>query len=65
MNAGMMDGHLNFIANRRLSQIGVKEEYPDTSNPFPWMQNHGIEEREKFFETWVIEYQMGGALSWH
>ena len=36
MNAAMMEDYLKFIANRRLSQIGLKEEYPGTTNPFPW-----------------------------
>ncbi|WP_246886831.1 ribonucleotide-diphosphate reductase subunit beta, partial [Pseudomonas chlororaphis] len=30
MNAAMMEDYLKFIANRRLSQIGLKEEYPGT-----------------------------------
>lgn len=37
MNAAMMEDYLKFIANRRLTQIGLKEEYPGTTNPFPWM----------------------------
>ncbi len=28
MNAAMMEDYLKFIANRRLTQIGLKEEYP-------------------------------------
>lgn len=31
----MMEDYLIFIAN--LSQIGLKEEYPSTAVPFPWM----------------------------
>ncbi len=65
MNAAMMEDYLKFIANRRLTQIGLREEYPGTSNPFPWMSEMMDLKKEKnFFETRVIEYQTGGALSW-
>lgn len=57
--------YLKFIANRRLSQIGLKEEYPGTTNPFPWMSEiMDLKKEKNFFETRVIEYQTGGALSW-
>ncbi|SEL69940.1 ribonucleoside-diphosphate reductase beta chain [Atopomonas hussainii] len=65
MNAAMMEDYLKFIANRRLTQIGLKEEYPGTSNPFPWMSEiMDLKKEKNFFETRVIEYQTGGALSW-
>ncbi|WP_219097839.1 ribonucleotide-diphosphate reductase subunit beta [Pseudomonas sp. UMAB-40] len=65
MNAAMMEDYLKFIANRRLSQIGLKEEYPRTTNPFPWMSEiMDLKKEKNFFETRVIEYQTGGALSW-
>lgn len=65
MNAAMMEDYLKFIANRRLSQLGLPEQYPGTTNPFPWMSEMMDLKKEKnFFETRVIEYQTGGALSW-
>jgi ribonucleoside-diphosphate reductase beta chain len=65
MNAAMMEDYLKFIANRRLSQIGLKEEYPGMTNPFPWMSEiMDLKKEKNFFETRVIEYQTGGALSW-
>lgn len=65
MNAVMMEEYLKFIANRRLVQIGLKEEYPNVTNPFPWMSEMMDLKKEKnFFETRVIEYQTGGALTW-
>ena len=65
MNASMMEDYLKFIANRRLTQIGLKEEYPGTTNPFPWMSEiMDLKKEKNFFETRVIEYQTGGALSW-
>jgi ribonucleoside-diphosphate reductase beta chain len=65
MNAAMMEEYLHFIANRRLNQLGLSEQYPGAQNPFPWMSEMMDLRKEKnFFETRVIEYQTGGALSW-
>ncbi|WP_026069509.1 ribonucleotide-diphosphate reductase subunit beta [Legionella tunisiensis] len=65
MNAEMFEEYLHFIANRRLSQIGLPEQYPGAENPFPWMSEMMDLKKEKnFFETRVIEYQAGGTLSW-
>ena len=65
MNAGMMEEYLHFIANRRLAQLGLKEQYPGAQNPFPWMSEiMDLRKEKNFFETRVIEYQTGGALSW-
>ena len=65
MNAAMMEDYLKFISNRRLTQIGLKEEYPGATNPFPWMSEiMDLKKEKNFFETRVIEYQTGGALSW-
>lgn len=65
MNAGMMEEYLQFIANRRLVQIGLPEQYAGVANPFPWMSEiMDLRKEKNFFETRVIEYQTGGALSW-
>ena len=65
MNAGMMEEYLHFIANRRLSQLGLPEQYAGVQNPFPWMSEiMDLRKEKNFFETRVIEYQTGGALSW-
>jgi len=65
MNAGMMEEYLHFIANRRLAQLGLKEQYPGAQNPFPWMSEiMDLRKEKNFFETRVTEYQTGGALSW-
>jgi ribonucleoside-diphosphate reductase beta chain len=65
MNAAMMEDYLKFIANRRLTQIGLTEEFKGASNPFPWMSEiMDLRKEKNFFETRVIEYQTGGALSW-
>lgn len=65
MNATMMKEYLQFITNRRLVQIGLPEQYPGANNPFPWMSEiMDLKKEKNFFETRVIEYQTGGALSW-
>ena len=65
MNAEMFKEYLQFIANRRLAQIGLGQQYPGTENPFPWMSEiMDLKKEKNFFETRVIEYQTGGALSW-
>ena len=65
MNASMMEEYLNYIANRRLVQLGLPEEFPSSENPFPWMSEiMDLRKEKNFFETRVIEYQTGGALNW-
>ena len=65
MNASMMEEYLKFIANRRLTQLGLPEQYAGATNPFAWMSEMMDLRKEKnFFETRVTDYQTGGALSW-
>ncbi|QTP60499.1 ribonucleotide-diphosphate reductase subunit beta [Billgrantia antri] len=65
MNAAIMEEYLHFICNRRLAQIGLKEQFPGAQNPFPWMSEIiDLRKEKNFFETRVTEYQVGGALSW-
>ncbi len=65
MNASMFKGYLRYIANRRATQIGLEALFPNEENPFPWMSEMiDLKKERNFFETRVIEYQSGGALSW-
>jgi ribonucleoside-diphosphate reductase beta chain len=65
MNASMFKGYLRYIANRRATQIGLDMLFPNEENPFPWMSEMiDLKKERNFFETRVIEYQSGGALSW-
>ena len=65
MNAVMMEEYLQFIANRRLVQIGLPEQFKGVKNPFPWMSEiMDLRKEKNFFETRVTEYQTGGALTW-
>jgi ribonucleoside-diphosphate reductase beta chain len=65
LNAPMFKEYLRYIANRRCQQIGLDALFPGATNPFPWMSEMiDLKKERNFFETRVIEYQTGGALSW-
>ena len=65
LNASMFKGYLRFVANRRAQQIGLDPLFAQEDNPFPWMSEMvDLKKERNFFETRVIEYQTGGALSW-
>ena len=65
LNATLCEQYMHFIANRRCAQIGLAPVFAETENPFPWMSEAMDLKKEKnFFESRVIEYQNGGALSW-
>ncbi len=65
LNANMFEEYLQFIANRRCAQVGLSEQYPGASNPFPWMSEvMDLKKEKNFFETRVTEYQTGGTLTW-
>ncbi|MBP8030134.1 MAG: ribonucleotide-diphosphate reductase subunit beta, partial [Pseudomonadales bacterium] len=49
MNAAMMEEYLQFIANRRLAQLGLPEAFPGAKNPFPWMSEIMDLRKEKNF----------------
>ena len=65
LNAPMFKEYLRYIANRRCQQIGLDALFQGATNPFPWMSEMtDLKKERNFFETRVIEYQTGGALSW-
>ncbi|MBE0529959.1 MAG: ribonucleotide-diphosphate reductase subunit beta [Rhodospirillales bacterium] len=65
LNAALCEQYMRFIANRRCAQLGLAAVFPETANPFPWMsETMDLKKEKNFFETRVIEYQNGGALSW-
>ena len=65
LNAPMFEQYLQYIANRRFTQIGLPEHSKNVENPFPWMSEIlDLKKEKNFFETRVTEYQTGGALNW-
>ena len=64
LNAGLFRDYVRHIADRRLERIGLAARF-GAANPFPWMsETVDLRKEKNFFETRVIEYQTGGALSW-
>lgn len=65
MRGALCEQYMHFIASRRCAQLGLNPAFADAENPFPWMSEAmDIKKEKNFFETRVIEYQNGGALSW-
>ena len=63
INASLYEEFIKFIANRRLAQIGLPEQYPGATNPFEWMSEiMDLKKEKNFFETRVTEYKVGGQL---
>ena len=64
MNAEGFTKYIEHIADRRLTRIGLPEQF-HTPNPFPWMSEAiDLSKEKNFFETRVTEYQVGGTLDW-
>jgi ribonucleoside-diphosphate reductase beta chain len=65
LGAALCEQYMHFIANRRCAQLGIELVFAEAENPFPWMsETMDLKKEKNFFETRVIEYQNGGALSW-
>lgn len=65
LTAPMFEDYVQYIANRRLERIGLKPQYPNAKNPFPWMSEViDLNKEKNFFETRVTEYQSSGSLTW-
>ena len=63
INASLYEEFIKFIANRRLAQIGLPEQYTGATNPFEWMSEiMDLKKEKNFFETRVTEYKTGGQL---
>lgn len=60
MSIHEMKQYIRFVANRRLQQIGFKENWPGLENPFPWLDWILAEGQTNFFEAKVSEYSIGG-----
>ena len=57
---------LRLEGRSQLARSWLSQGFAGPDNPFPWMSEAMDLKKEKnFFETRVIEYQNGGALTWH
>ena len=52
--------YIRFIANRRLVQLGFKDNWSGITNPFPWLDWIVSEGQTNFFEATVSEYSVSG-----
>lgn len=66
VNYTLHEQYLRIIGNRRLLQLGLNEVHEiNFDHPYPWMSEMMDLRKEKnFFETRVVEYQVGGGLQW-
>lgn len=64
LNADMFVNYMQNIANRRLTSLGMIEQYESSENPFPWLsETIDLDKQKNFFESKVTEYQNAGALA--
>ena len=60
LNSDMFIDYVQFIADRRLTNLGLPSPFGDAQNPFPWMSEIiDLEKCNNFFETRVTEYSVG------
>jgi ribonucleoside-diphosphate reductase beta chain len=63
LNSGMFIDYVQYIANRRLENLGLPTVYENAKNPFPWMSEIiDLEKCKNFFETRVTEYSVGNLV---
>jgi len=63
LNSDMFIDYVQYIANRRLENLGLPTIYEDAKNPFPWMSEIiDLEKCKNFFETRVTEYSVGNLV---
>jgi len=62
MNSALMTKYIKFVADRLISQLGYKKIFNE-SNPFPFMENLGLQGKTNFFEQEVTEYQSSAHLN--
>jgi len=55
MNADLMCQYIEFVADRLMLQIGYPKIYR-AANPFPFMENMSLENKDNFFEKRVSTY---------
>jgi ribonucleoside-diphosphate reductase beta chain len=58
LSAREMRQYLQFVADQRLTQLGLGARY-QVSNPFPFMELQDVQELANFFERRVSAYQVG------
>ena len=62
MSAELMSTYIEFVADRLLLNLGYSKLF-DVKNPFPWMENIGLEGKTNFFEARATQYQNSNVLN--
>lgn len=56
--------YIDYIADRRLEGVGLRQLSPGIQNPFPWLaETMDIKKEANFFEQRVTEYQKSSSLA--
>ena len=61
MNSDDMSRYIEFVADHLLATLSVPKHF-GVSNPFPFMENLSLQNKQNFFETRVSTYQKAGVL---
>ena len=63
LNAQLLEEYIEFIATRRMGNVGLKSPYNQKSNPLPWTQKwiSGAEVQVAPQETEITSYIQGGT----
>jgi ribonucleoside-diphosphate reductase beta chain len=65
MNAAEFHQYIDYIADRRLSSLGLPKLSKIQENPFPWLsETIDLKKEKNFFETRPTEYQKASSLDW-
>lgn len=63
ITAAEVRAYIRFVADRRLSQLGLKENWAIAENPLPWVDwLVAGADHTNFFEGKVTEYEVGGLV---
>jgi ribonucleotide reductase beta subunit family protein with ferritin-like domain len=62
MNTGLMCQYIEFVADRLLVQLKYEKIWK-SQNPFDWMENSSLRQKNNFFEVKVNEYSKAGMGS--
>jgi ribonucleotide reductase beta subunit family protein with ferritin-like domain len=62
MNSASMGQYIEFVADRLAIDLGYSKIY-GRDNPFPWMENLGLEGKTNFFEGRPSDYQRAPGVS--
>lgn len=63
MNSDLMSQYIRFVANGILKDFDCSYQFDDAENPFPFMEQLGIDGKTNFFEQQTSEYQLAYSVT--